>query len=650
MPIPAKRISGMLFWSLSALLGNSIVFAQTPAALPPAAPPNTPASVPAATQTGDAHTSSDTASSLDYLYNHKPQEGSAAKQLSDQNKQVEGKAIAADAAGKQGEEDPKLKSQFNRYLGTLEVPAEELAAYQAEIKKVTDLLDANQIIPAWKELSSMSQYQSIDAGISKELANRIEAVWMTGKTSTHLDQLTDNLKKDLKEAAWNADLMSDSVRKKDLDYQARKNEANRGAGKQAVPPPTGGVPQVGQPSADGIETPPDTTQIQGKLQLTEEYLTSLESKAKIKINELKQKNLFVQAKKDFADYITTLLKNGRYTHVVLAADFYRKVFEEGEYPVEMANQVNAALETTRDVASAVDVFRYKLGRKELVGATDNLEEAFVKNELNPSVLGLERTLKEKVATFRQNLDQLQNLMEARDFTGVDALITDLKTSATDFDATKAKAMVNGVKLESQLRLGKAKLAAQQGDQKTAMEEFQAAAETWPGNPDLQDKASTFFNTQDVKNQSTTEFDREIQEQNYRAIFEKQLAFAPAVHGDAKREDQLKDALLKIKNAEVAVEKANLLMMNGDSFGAWEAIELESKELPDDKKINKMLADLSGRSAEFVSSINKARDAEGRNETGFSLTWYVNAQRQYPASRIANEGIDRLSKKLLPAKS
>ena len=210
--------------------------------------------------------------------------------------------------------------------------------------------------------------------------------------------------------------------------------------------------------------------------------------------------------------------------------------------------------------------------------------------------------------------------------------------------------MNAVKLDSQLRLGQAKLAAQQGDQKTAMEDFQAAAEAWPCNPDLQDKATIFFNTQDVKTQSTTEFDRLIQEQNYREIFDKQLAFAPAIHDDPKRVEQLKDALLKIKDAEVAVEKANTLMMNGDSFGAWETIELESKNLPDDKKINKMLADLSGRSAEFVEAINKARDAEGRNEMGFSLTWYVNAQRQYPASQIANEAIDRLSKKLMSTKS
>lgn len=146
-----------------------------------------------------------------------------------------------------------------------------------------------------------------------------------------------------------------------------------------------------------------------------------------------------------------------------------------------------------------------------------------------------------------------------------------------------------------------------------------------------------------------EFDRLVEEQNYRAIFDKQLAFAPAIAGDAKREEALKAALVSIKDAEMASEKANVMMMNGDFFGAWETIELAAVHLPDDKKLNKLRADLAGRSAEFVAAVNKARDAEGRNEFGYSLTWYVNAQRQYPASRIANEGIDRLSKKLLEVK-
>jgi hypothetical protein len=138
----------------------------------------------------------------------------------------------------------------------------------------------------------------------------------------------------------------------------------------------------------------------------------------------------------------------------------------------------------------------------------------------------------------------------------------------------------------------------------------------------------------------------VQAQDARQLFDRQLEFALAVKGDATREQQLKDALLKVQKAKVAEEKANMLVMNGDVDGAWETVELATKDWPDDMKLNKLLADLSGRSADFVSALNKARDAEAKKQYGYSLTWYVNAQSTYPPSTIANEGIDRVTKQIL----
>ena len=43
-------------------------------------------------------------------------------------------------------------------------------------------------------------------------------------------------------------------------------------------------------------------------------------------------------------------------------------------------------------------------------------------------------------------------------------------------------------------------------------------------------------------------------------------------GDPTREQQLKDALVKVQKAKVAEEKANMQMLNGDVDGAWETIE------------------------------------------------------------------------------
>src|ERR1700683_3090404 len=51
-------------------------------------------------------------------------------------------------------------------------------------------------------------------------------------------------------------------------------------------------------------------------------------------------------------------------------------------------------------------------------------------------------------------------------------------------STDPMALVNGIKLEARLQLGKARLMAQGGQLADAMQTFQTAAELWPGNPDL----------------------------------------------------------------------------------------------------------------------------------------------------------------------
>jgi tetratricopeptide (TPR) repeat protein len=540
---------------------------------------------------------------------------------------------------------------FESYLGAGEVPFAQLQAYATEVQKTVALVRVNNTFDGWKELSQLAAYQTIDAGVSGELANRIEAIWNTGRTSDRMASFNQGLKKEVNTANRNADLMSKGIREEDLRMKRKENEGKKTA---APPPPAnngaaGGAPAAAAsavPAPDPTAATANTSHIEGKLELTEEYLTSLENRAKIKVNELKVEKLLDKSKSDFAGYITTLYTTGRFQQVIVAAQFYLKIFDQGDYPVAMANQVNVSLEKYRAVKGSIDVFRYKLDRNELVAATERLKDVFVACEFHPSVLSLERAMKEKVAAYQANVSKIENLIEARDFRTLETVLGETKWLAADFDSAKAMAMVNAVKLECKLRLGKAKLAAQQGDLKAAMDEFQSAAETWPSNPELQDKALTFFDTQDVKTQSLTDFDRFFEEGNYRAIFDKQLMFAPAMKDDKKRQDQLKTALEAIKNAEMASEKASAMMLIGDSIGAWETIELAAKDLPDDKKLNKLRADLSGRSAEFVSAINKARDAEARKDFGFGLSWYVNAQRQYPASRIANEAIERISKQLL----
>lgn len=467
MRISFGKISVLFFVTGSIALAQEPAPVPTPAATPtPANSESPPHAVNTAKESGGGN---DTAAALDYLMNRKPQDGTAGKQAFDTGKRMESKAIAEDAIGIPRDEDPETRARFERYLGMPAVPQATLDEYFAKMKAVSSQLRDGQIFAAWKQLHELADYTLIDAGISRELANRVESIWNMDKTTANLDRKNEQIRKDVKTANRNADIMSKSVQDQELEYQRRARQMQRQpSSNREQNLPTGGVPQEG-----GMAPVPSVSGLEGKLQLTEEYLRSLELKAKIKLNELKQEKLLEQAKSDFSEYIATLFNSGRLNHVVLAADFYRKVFQEGEYPADMAKQVNASLEINRDVQSAVEVFRYKVDRGQLAGATDSLQKAFMTSELNPEVLGLDRAQKEKVADFITHLHQMRNLIEARDFGNLETLLQNIRQSATDFDTTKPMAIVNAVKLESKMRLGKAKLAAQQGDLKLAMEEFQA---------------------------------------------------------------------------------------------------------------------------------------------------------------------------------
>ena len=629
---------------LSAQQSGSSTGPATPPTTTPGTTPSAgaPAASAAAAPSGAATPADSTSTTLDYLFNRKPQDGSAAQAASNVAGNMGDKMKAADVLDlPPGLDDPVARQHFEIYLKHPEVSQDRIHEYIGKMTTLSDALkQGSDTFAAWKMLYALSEYQDLDAGISRELANRVEAVWNTVRTNDSIDHKNDNLLKDIDMSDRNADMIAEELRAEQEDKLGRSGSTGNKKANAAAPPTADSGGASGGSSAP---TNPDTA---GSMQLTAEYLHGLEERAKIKLNEVQQDTNIKQAKSDFEDYVTTLYGSHRYYQVIIAADFYRQLFNEGDYPVAMANQVNGSLEVNNSVKLAVDDFKDEVGKGEVAGASTMLQTAFVGNEFHPALQGVSLSQKEKVSEYLKKLYVLRNVIEARDFGRVEVLIKDINQIASDFDSTKPLAMIDAVKLESTLRLGKAKMLVQQGDLKDAMGEFQRAAEAWPGNPDLHNSATGFFNSQDLKTESVTEFDRLVQDQNYRGIFDKQLAFAPAIQGDAQREGQLKNALEKVQKAEMASEKANTLIMNGDVDGAWETINQASKEWPDDNKLNRLLADLSGRATDFVAAVNKARDAEAKKNVGYSLSWYLNAQHLYPPSMIANEGITRLSKQLL----
>ncbi len=496
MRVPLKSFN--LAITLSCLCLHPAFAQDAPTPATPAANPvvQTETEGAASTVVKDGKKEAADPTALDYLFNKKPQEGTAGQTGSDLASRISDKLKAMDSLNNPGFENRAMRSRFEKYLSSPEVADDQIQSYFKSYDAISKLLREKKVFEAWKQLFVLAENEDLDAGLSRELANRIESVWNADTTINRISTTNTKLQDSIDTANRSADMMAE-------DHTERDNKA---AQAKTVPPKgksTGTIPSTGGGDGTSITMPSGA---EGKLRMAEEYLHSLESRAKIKLNEVKMDSIDSKSKSDFADYISTLFAAKRHYQVILAADFYRRVFDEGEYPVTMANQVTASLEAIRDVKDGLKAFQFKLDQNEIAGAAERLQESFIGGENHPSVRGLPRNNKQRVAQFAAQLSQMQNLIEARDFGRLDELLAKMKKTADDFDPAKPRALVDGVKLESKMRLGKAKLAAQQGNLAAAMEEFRAAAEAWPANPMLENAAGVFFDSQDVKNQSQGDFD------------------------------------------------------------------------------------------------------------------------------------------------
>jgi hypothetical protein len=69
--------------------------------------------------------------------------------------------------------------------------------------------------------------------------------------------------------------------------------------------------------------------------------------------------------------------------------------------------------------------------------------------------------------------------------------------------------------------------------------------------------------------------------------------------------------------------------------------------PDDSKLSQMRAELTTQAPDFVHDLREAKSYEEKKEYGSSLAWYLRSQARYPMSDLSKQGIQRVSKQILP---
>jgi hypothetical protein len=541
-----------------------------------------------------------------------------------------------------------FQARFEKYLNAPAATTESDSEYRALLAQIMDKLAPGKVTPqstdqAFQYLAKASRFEQ-DAHLCDSIASQVYSAWLARKSNDRLNAASKSLEDERKRLEWNARITAEGTK------------LEGGGGGSSKSKEGGPNPQQQQ------------QQLSRDMQMQPIVTRLAEVNALIRANQLKREVAELQVKIDFQSLIVQHFLQRRFQHAIIGTRFYRTIFADGDsqlrigedakslfaktsgLPPNMGTIDSLANEIMGDVREGIQAFKFLLQKNELESGTKRLAETFMLGEYLPDVRTLDREDKRKALGFVHKSNQLISAIEVKDYALAEKLVAELGEIAKDFDASKPMAAIETAKQISAMHIAKARNAAVSGD-KTALEaELKAATEIWPRNPSLTEVSKVIFSQADVQSRAMVDFDQLVSQKNYRQIYEDRMRFIAATAMYPEKQEQLRKVLEDMQVIETALIQAQEIEKRGDYAGAWESAEKAFRNFPDDNKLNQVRANLTTKAADFVHAIRQAEELERKKQPGSSLAWYLKAQNVYPPSDFARQGVDRLTKEILPDES
>lgn len=541
-----------------------------------------------------------------------------------------------------------LKARFEKYLSQPPESDEEAEKYRETIAEILATISpfktgGPDLYGAFKLLPSASSYPG-DANLCGSLAESIYMAMLAKQDVNGLKRLNQSIEEEKKAIIAEGDWKARHERDKELNESnpVEKGERNK--------PATN--PGAGVNSLKYADTLRRITEIEAlkKANIVRTEAQTLRTKAQYQVSMIQW---FVQR---------------RYEHVLMAARFYNQIWKDGDAALRIdkksdvsklfsesvgvsptvASLDSLSNEAIRETGKYIEAFDLMLSRDELHSASQRLMEAFALGEYLAPVATLSLGKKRRIAEYVRDLHELYGTLQARDYTKTIALAARLKEAAKDFPSSKVDSAIAAYTLASDLAIEEAKghLIGRESDK--AAEKIRVAAEIWPTNPKLAEFRNLVNNSSGlvvIRN----DFDRLLSEGNYREIARRQYEIAPAIMGDATREDAFKQIMTNLTKIEGALGKAQEFSKMGQAYAAWEQLAELREDFPDDPKLGRELELLAPKVADFTRALDRARQFEDRmpKQTGSALSWYLKARSIHPQSAMAEAGAKRLADEILP---
>ncbi len=553
-------------------------------------------------------------------------------------------------------------ARFERYLNEPEDDSLEAQEYRATIDKILTLVSPHQpggpnLSAAVKLLPKASSYPG-DAKLCDSLSQAIYVAWMSKNNVAAAKDLMKSLEEE----------KNDVIRKADWQATERDNVMNQtastgtgGGGGQNGGGGNGGPGQRSGPAQDtgrGVQS----------MRYADYVRRVAEIEALKKKNELKSEVQIVQAKIQYQALMMQMFIQRRFQHVLMASRFYNQIWSDGDnklhidknsdtnklfneavgFSPTVASLDSFSSEFIRDCDKGVEAFNFLADRKELESAAKRLSEAYAVGEFMPGIRTLPRERKRKVLEFVRESYKLLSAIDMKDYSTATEINNRMKTMSTDYNANKADSAIATYTRVSNMHIMTAKTHAAGNEIDKAREEIKKAMEVWPQNPKLAEFDKMVDDLGGV-NVARNDFDRLLNENNYRQIFTDQYRIAPAIANDPQRLSAFNEIINNLRSIESSIAKANEFSNMGQDYAAYEQLAKVRERFPDDPKLGRELELLAPKVADFTKAINKAQQLEKRmpKQTGSAFAWYLRAQKVFPQSTIADEGINRLLQEILP---
>ena len=547
-----------------------------------------------------------------------------------------------------------LRARFDKFLSQPPESHEEATRYRRTIAEILNTISPLRdqkpdLYAAFKLLPTASSYPG-DANLCGSLAESIYMAMLAKQDVNGLKKLNETIEEEKQAIISSGDWMA----RHDKGNELEKSKPV-GAGK------------------DGKEAPEKTSAANdGNGNNSLKYTDTLRRIAEIEV--LKKANIArteAQTLRTKAQYQVSMIQwfvQRRYEHVLMAARFYNQIWKDGDTALRIDKNSDVARlfsesvgvsptvasldalsnEAIREAGKYVEAFDLMLSRNELHAASQRLMEAFALGEYLAPVATLPLEKKNRVAKYFRDLYELYGALQARDYTKARELSGKLKSAANDFPSSKVDSVIAASTLASDLAIedAKAQLLARASDK--AAEKIREATEIWPTNPKL-DEFRKLVNNSSGLVTTRNDFDRLLAEKNFREIARRQYEIAPAIQGDATREDAFRQIVENLTKIETALGKAAEFGRVGQNCAAWEQLAELREQFPDDPKLGRELELLAPKVADFTRALDRARQFENRTpkQTGSALSWYLKARSIHPQSKFAEQGVKALVGEILP---